>query len=85
MIPVVLNVTGSFPNVLAFTAALQTGERLYLVTQATATESNSTPGQYEATLTGDVFALKGTATTTAAPKPSATATPVATPSATPTP
>jgi len=85
LIPVTISVTGPFDNVRDFIDAAQNGTRLLYASQAEyAVTSAGTVG----TITGDIFALKGTsdsAPVTVKTLPDSTATPTATPTPTPTP
>ncbi len=83
ILPVVVVVSGSFSQVMAFTGAIQTGSRLFLVTQLSVTNSVES-GLNTGTLTGAVFVLPLPAgvkppTSTATPTPTPTATSSATP------
>jgi Tfp pilus assembly protein PilO len=62
MIPVIINVNGSFSNLMQFTGAVQKGPRLYLANEVAAVPGDNTSGplQYAGTLTGFVYSLAGT-------------------------
>ena len=84
LIPVIISVTGPFDAVRDFVDAAQNGPRLLYASQA---EYSSNTTGTAATLTGDIFALKGTSDsvpTKVTTLPDSTPTPTATPTPTPT-
>jgi Tfp pilus assembly protein PilO len=87
LVPVVISVTGTFTNVMAFTGGIQTGGRLYLANEVAASPGGSGGSQFVGTLTGFVYSLQGTSgelpaeakpVPTVEPTPTDTSTPVPT-------
>jgi Tfp pilus assembly protein PilO len=86
LIPVTITITGPLEATRLFTGAVQTGSRLFLVSNV---NYSVTGGISDTTITGDIFTLKGTSDPSPkaklVPTPTPTATPTATPTPTPTP
>lgn len=87
LVPVVINVTGTFTNVMAFTGGIQTGGRLYVANEVAASPGGDGGSQFMGTLTGFVYSLQGTSgelpaeaqpVPTVEPTPTDTSTPVPT-------
>jgi Tfp pilus assembly protein PilO len=88
LIPVIINVQGSFSNVMAFTGGIQTKGRLYMATEVAVAPATSTDSAnaFSGTLTGSIYTLGGTSGAIATSAPSVATGPAVstTPSATPT-
>lgn len=82
VIPVKIDFNGSYDNIMKLVGALQTGDRLYLVTDLMVKASATTGStEFTANVTGNVYALPSVVASKSALAPD----PKATPSATPTP
>jgi Tfp pilus assembly protein PilO len=86
VVPVKIGVTGSYANVMAFVGGLQSGARLYLMTELSV-KTSQVSGGFAADITGSVYALPmtGTTATTASGTPTPTPAPSASASSTPSP
>jgi Tfp pilus assembly protein PilO len=96
LVPVVINVTGNFADVINFTGGIQAGARLYLATEVEvapgAAIGGGRPTKFLGTLTGNIYTLAGTsgelpasATPVKPVAPTPSPTPTDIPSSTPTP
>ena len=87
LIPVKVDFKGSYDSIMKLVGALQTGDRLYLVTDLMVKASATTGStEFTANVTGNVFALPSIVLSTATPVPTATTptpTPISTPTSTP--
>ena len=87
IVPISVAATGSFAAVNAFEGAVQTGTRLFFITNAQIGGDSGTT-ESTGTITGYAYTLQGTSdvvsTTPLVPTPDATVTPTATPTPTPT-
>ena len=82
VIPVKIDFNGSYDSIMKLVGALQTGNRLYLVTDLMVKASATTGStEFTANVTGNVYALPSVVASKSALAPD----PKATPSATPTP
>lgn len=77
--PLTVNIQGPYANILAFVEGVQTGKRLFLVTnlQITKSTDSAVPGTFDATVTGLIYSIaENPATTgdTAAPTSGGTVT-----------
>lgn len=57
--PLTVNVQGPYANILTFVKGVQTGKRLFLVTnlQITKSTDTATPGSFDATVTGLIYSM----------------------------
>ena len=92
LVPVVINVTGKFEDVVNFTGGVQAGARLYLAAEVEVAPGASTgggaPTKFLGTLTGNIYTLAGTSgdlPASASPAPVVEPTPAPTDTATPSP
>jgi Tfp pilus assembly protein PilO len=85
VVPVKISFSGSYENVMNLVGALQTGDRLYLVTDLVVKASSASgSSDFQADITGNVYALPSAAGAVVATS-TVTHTPTPTPTATPTP
>ena len=91
-VPVLINVTGSFEDVMDFAGGVQSGARLYLVSELQvapgASVGGGRPTKFLGTMSGNIYTLAGTSgdlPSSADPAPVVTPEPTPTDTATPNP